>query len=64
MPYGPSNHASQLLTKFDRTSHVWVKKVCHVSSITVHSGGRGARGADTWMARSAQPLPLRNGWLG
>jgi hypothetical protein len=52
------------LTEFDRMSHAWVKKVCHVSSITVHSGGLSARGADTWTARSAQPLPLRNMRLG
>jgi hypothetical protein len=55
---------SRLLTEFDLMSRAWVKKVRHVSSITVHSGGRGAHDADTWMARSTQLLPLRNGQLG
>jgi hypothetical protein len=52
------------LTAFDRTSRAWVKKDRHVSSITVRSGGRSARGADMWAARSIQPLPLRNVRLG
>jgi hypothetical protein len=64
MSDGPYIRASRLLTKFDRMSRTWVKKVRQVSSITVRSGGRGSRGADTWTARSVQPLPLRSGWLG
>jgi hypothetical protein len=41
-----------------------MKKFRQVSSITVRSEGRGSRGADTWMARSVQPLPLRDERLG
>jgi hypothetical protein len=60
----PPARAPLLLTEFDRMSRAWVRKVRPVSLITVHSGGRGSRGANTWMARSVQPFPLRDEWLG
>jgi hypothetical protein len=53
-----------LLTEFDRMSRAWVRKVRPVSLITVRSGGRGSRGADMWMARSALTFPLRSERLG
>jgi hypothetical protein len=53
-----------LLTEFDRTSRMWVRKIRLVSLITARSGGRGSRSADTWTARSALPFPLRSEWLG
>jgi hypothetical protein len=59
---GPNSRASRLLTTFDRMSRAWVKKIRTVSLITVHSGGHGCRGVDTWVARSALPFPLRSEW--
>jgi hypothetical protein len=61
---GPHACTPRLLIEFDRMSRAWVRKVRPVSLITVRSGGRGSRGADTWMARSALPFPLRSEWLG
>jgi hypothetical protein len=64
MSCGLHARAPRLLTEFDRMSHMWVKKVRPVSSITVRSGGRGPRGADTWTVRSVQPLLLHDERLG